>query len=141
MLVILIGIVAVLLFITIAFIHFYWAFGGRWGIDSALPKTVEGERMLNPGPVATIIVGLGLLLFGALFLIKLNILDLTIPEVVSNYGLWGIGGIFALRALGDFRYVGFFKKIKNTNFAKKDSLVFTPLCLFFSFAAILTQLN
>ncbi len=141
MLVLLVGIVAVLLFVAIASIHFYWAFGGQWGIDSALPKSVDGERMLSPGPLATIIVGLGLLLFGALFLIKLNILDLAIPEVVSNYGLWGIGGIFALRALGDFRYVGFFKKIKNTSFAKKDSMFFIPLCLFFSFAAVLTQLN
>jgi len=141
MLVTLIGIAAALLFLGIAFIHFYWAFGGRWGIDAAIPQLADGKQMLFPGPIPTIIVGLGLLLFGLLFLIKLNILNVEISAIISNYGLWLIGGIFAIRALGDFRYVGFFKKVKNTNFAKKDSVFYIPLCLFLSFAAIIIQLN
>jgi len=37
--------------------------------------------------------------------------------------------IFLLRAIGDFNYVGFFKKIKDTNFGKMDSKYYSPLCL------------
>jgi hypothetical protein len=38
--------------------------------------------------------------------------------------------VFAIRALGDFKYVGFFKKVKNTDFAINDTKYFTPLCAF-----------
>ncbi|WP_307347298.1 DUF3995 domain-containing protein [Metabacillus malikii] len=38
--------------------------------------------------------------------------------------------IFFLRAIGDFKYLGFTKKIKNTNFSKYDTALYTPLCLY-----------
>jgi hypothetical protein len=37
--------------------------------------------------------------------------------------------VLLLRAVGDFHYVGFFKRIRNTRFAKMDTLIYTPLCL------------
>jgi hypothetical protein len=46
-----------------------------------------------------------------------------------RYGSWFIPVVFLLRAVGEFRYVGFFKKIKNTSFAKMDSQYYSPLCL------------
>jgi len=36
---------------------------------------------------------------------------------------------FFFRAVGDFNYVGFFKKVKNTGFAKRDNRYYSPLCL------------
>ncbi|WP_205190355.1 DUF3995 domain-containing protein, partial [Burkholderia sp. LMG 13014] len=36
--------------------------------------------------------------------------------------------IFAVRAVGDFRYVGFFKRIRGSRFARMDTLYYSPLC-------------
>ncbi len=36
--------------------------------------------------------------------------------------------IFAVRAIGDFRYVGFFKHIRGSRFARMDTLCYSPLC-------------
>jgi len=38
-----------------------------------------------------------------------------------------------LRAIGEFKYLGFFKKIKNTEFAIADSKLFSPLSLAIGF--------
>jgi len=37
--------------------------------------------------------------------------------------------IFAFRALGDFRYVGFFKRVRGNLFAQRDTWFYSPLCL------------
>ena len=34
----------------------------------------------------------------------------------------------ALRAIGDFRYVGFFNRVRDTGFARLDTLAYSPLC-------------
>lgn len=36
--------------------------------------------------------------------------------------------MFAVRAVGDFRYVGFFKRIRGSRFARMDTLYYSPLC-------------
>ena len=33
------------------------------------------------------------------------------------------------RAIGEFRYVGFFKRVRGSRFAKLDTVVYSPLCL------------
>ena len=60
---------------------------------------------------------------------------------VYNYGYYFLAGIFILRAIGDFKYVGFFKKVKNTPFAKLDSKFYSPLCLLIGLAFIWIELN
>ncbi|WP_268893745.1 DUF3995 domain-containing protein [Paenibacillus puerhi] len=41
--------------------------------------------------------------------------------------------------MGDFRYVGMFKRVRGSRFARHDNYVFTPLCfwLCMSFVAAL----
>jgi hypothetical protein len=41
---------------------------------------------------------------------------------------------FAARAVGDFRYLGFFKRVRGTRFARADDRYFVPLCLALSAA-------
>ncbi|NRF91294.1 DUF3995 domain-containing protein [Paenibacillus frigoriresistens] len=35
--------------------------------------------------------------------------------------------------MGDFKYVGLFKRVKQTRFATYDTFLFTPLCLWLCF--------
>lgn len=117
------------IFFILAAIHFYWVIGGTWGFDQALPTNEKGERLLNPRKIDSAIVGIGLSLFGLFFLLKTNWFSFTLPTWIMKYGAYAVAVIFILRAIGDFKYVGLFKKIKDTEFAKMDNKVYVPLCL------------
>ncbi|MBC7774789.1 MAG: DUF3995 domain-containing protein [Phycisphaerae bacterium] len=119
------------IFTLLSGLHFYWMLGGNWGLAQALPTTEsEGKRMLNPGPLACLGIALGLLGF-ACYNVSLGIGFMKDrPFWANKWVIWAIAGIFLLRAMGDFRYVGFFKKVKNTEFGKMDTKWYAPLCLY-----------
>ena len=128
------------IFIGISSIHFYWVFGGKWGLSAVLPTKDAESEPTNPGVILTLIVALGLLMFGlfvgafgGFFSRLLEVL----PVFFTKYGMWIISTIFFVRAIGEFHYVGFFKKIKHTNFAKWDTKLFSPLCLLISILGVL----
>lgn len=124
----------ILLFLSL--LHFYWALGGQWGADKAVPKSPTGENLFSPGPLACIIVGIFLGLASVLFAVHIGFLDMTLPALIKQYGSLFIGIIFALRAVGEFRYVGFTKRITNSTFATLDSRYYSPLCLLIGLGGI-----
>jgi hypothetical protein len=136
-----IAIILFLVFLFISAIHFHWAIGGTWGSDSVLPTKENNEKVLNPSILATVIVALGVLGFGIFILVKSGILAFNLPYWLNQYGLWIIASIFILRAIGDFNYVGFFKKIKLTKFGKSDTKYFSPLCLLIGILTLILELN
>ena len=93
-----------------------------------------------PSVFATLTVAFGLLVMSLLHLEKVQIISLPIPAWINTYGLKIIAGIFLLRAIGDFRYVGFFKKTKATKFADLDTKYYSPLCILLSFNAFMTAI-
>ncbi|MEQ1554802.1 MAG: DUF3995 domain-containing protein [Ferruginibacter sp.] len=136
-----IAIILFLIFLFISSIHFYWAFGGQWGSDAVLPTRADNNtKVLNPSILPTLIVAFGLLGFGLFILVMSGLISYNIPQWLNNYGLWIIVSIFTLRAIGDFNYVGFFKKIKHTKFGKNDTKYFSPLCLTIGVLTIILEL-
>ncbi|MFD1629130.1 DUF3995 domain-containing protein [Pseudopedobacter beijingensis] len=136
-----IALVLFLIFLFISSIHFYWAFGGKWGSKAVLPtKDDNNTQVLNPTILSTLTVAFGLLCFGVFILVMSGLITFNIPLWLSKYGLWIIAGIFTLRAIGDFNYVGFFKKIKHTTFGKNDTKYFSPLCLTIGILTIILEL-
>lgn len=137
-----IAIILFLIFLLISSIHFYWAFGGKWGSDAVLPtKDDNNTNVLNPTFLPTLIVAIGLLGFGLFILVMSGLITFNTPQWLSKYGLWTIAVIFTLRAIGDFNYVGFFKKIKHTKFGKNDTKYFSPLCLTIGILTIILELT
>lgn len=134
------GSVLSLVFIVIASIHFYWGFGGENGLDKALPTDKKGNRVLNPGKIETFIVGFGILLFAFYYLLKIGLVRIELPEWIINYSGWIISLIFILRAIGEFKYVGFFKKNKDTEFGKFDTKYYSPLCLIIGLIGIIVEI-
>jgi hypothetical protein len=126
---ILLGFILVAISTVLAAIHFYWGIGGKWGATGAVPTKRGGEKVLQPGSFDCFVVGLGLLCFGLLVLVKAGILQINLPRWLADYGVWLISAIFILRSVGEFKYVGFFKKIRDTTFGKLDTKYFSPLCL------------
>jgi len=131
--------VAACLLLAISALHVYWAFGGRWGSSAALPAKPGSERPLFvPRLPETIGVAVVLAALCAMLLVQAG----EVPSVAKN-GLtrWGVGvaaGVFALRVVGDFRYLGLFKRIKGTSFAYWDSRLYIPLCLYLAVACGVT---
>lgn len=121
---------------VLALIHLNWAIGGTWGFAKALPTNLEGKRVINPKKIDSAIVGIGLMLFAFYFLIYGAVLDVPLPNWILTYGIWAISGIFLFRSIGDFKYIGFFKRIKKTEFGRLDSIYYSPLCLFLAVIGI-----
>lgn len=117
------------IFILLSALHFCWAAGSSWGIDGAIPKTPDGEWVMQPKKMDSAIVGLGLLLFAVFYLIQADYIMMNLPSWAVKIAGWLIPSIFFLRAIGDFKYVGFFKRIKTTDFARNDTNFYSPLCL------------
>lgn len=129
------GDIAVAIFAAVAALHLFWALGGKWGKDAAVPQTATSKTpVFRPGKLATLLVALVLAVAAAVVAARVGLLSLGIPDQLVRLacGLLALG--FLGRAIGDFRYVGFFKRIKGTRFARLDSIAYSPLCLFVAIA-------
>ena len=129
-----------IIFLSISAIHFYWAIGGKWGSNVAIPTNKDGNAPFQPGILPTLIVAFGLIGFALVSLGNLGLFDAFVAKKWINYATYTIIIIFTLRGIGDFNYAGLFRKIKNTDFAKYDKLYFTPLCFLIAILAFLAKL-
>ncbi|WP_194766205.1 DUF3995 domain-containing protein [Tamlana sp. I1] len=129
-----------IVFIGLGLIHFNWFFGGKFGFAEALPTKETGERVLNPKKIDSAIVAIGLTLFGMFYILKSGLVPWQLPQGIIKYASWIIPLIFILRALGEFKYVGFFKTVKNTTFAKYDTKFYSPLCAIIGLTGIVIAL-
>jgi hypothetical protein len=132
------GIVLAVIFALLSLLHLYWAAGGRFGRGVAVP-TVGGERLMNPSPFGTILVAAALFAAALVVLGRLKFWGAGVPVWIFYAGTWVIAVLFLLRTIGDFRYVGFFKSVSGTDFARWDTMLFSPLCLFIAVAAFLVS--
>jgi hypothetical protein len=125
------GAAAAVMLSLLAVIHIYWAAGGKIGKAAAIPSR-DSEPLFTPTPFTTIIVAIALIAMAALNAAKIGWIVIPgISEFVRN-GIWITAGIFLLRAIGDFRYIGFFKRHRESRFAQLDTLLYSPLCLLLS---------
>jgi Protein of unknown function (DUF3995) len=113
-----------IIFLIISGFHFYWAFGGKFGSQAVIPQ-MEGKMAFQPPVLATIFVALAMLIGAYLSWIPYGKTD----NKILIYGNLAIGIVFLIRAIGDFKYVGFFKKVKGSLFTENDSRYYSPLCL------------
>lgn len=127
-------------FFVLGILHLSWALGNSWGFASSLPTKETGERVLNPKRIDSAIVGLVLIAFGLFYGIKTNYVHLQLPNWIIRFANWFIPALFLLRAIGDFNYIGVFRKVKKTAFEKLDRTFFTPLCILISALGFLLYL-
>ncbi|CAN5510505.1 DUF3995 domain-containing protein [soil metagenome] len=120
------------IFLFLSLLHFHWAFGGRWSWGAAVPSKPDGKLLFNPGMTSSLVVAFGLLLFAFIMLGNSGLWDGVVARRYFQYGGWVISAIFLLRAIGDFRFIGFTKRVKGTPFAINDTRMYSPLCLIIS---------
>ena len=117
-----------IVFVSLAFWHFYMALVPSAGTSGAVPS-IEGKPLFIPSRKATIAVGVMLLLFACLVAATGGLVDVGISPLVLRWASFALALGLLARAIGDFRYVGFFKRIRGSRFATLDSFVFSPICL------------
>ncbi|UJF33021.1 DUF3995 domain-containing protein [Paenibacillus hexagrammi] len=102
----------------------------RKGALAAIPST-GSEPLFRPGKTATVVVAVALALAGW-FVLELGeaVHRFLFPSWLLMCGGWLLAAVFILRTIGDFRWVGLFKKQRGTLFAKWDTRLYSPLCLF-----------
>ena len=113
---------------ALALVHFFWVLGGGRGFGAAIPEA-NGKPLFTPHPIATALVGCALLVAAAIVLGRVGAWGAAWPPWIFRFGTWGLTGAFFLRAVGDFRYAGLFRRVRGTPFARWDARLFTPLCL------------
>lgn len=126
-----------IIFLLLSILHFYWAFGGQlWFLD-VLPSNSSGSKRLNPGMVSSLVIAFGLLFLALITLGNRGLFHKNIKTKYFRYGSLVIAGIFFLRAIDDFKFIGFFKTITQTRFAINDTQLFSPLCLFIGLISLM----
>jgi hypothetical protein len=132
--------VVCVIFAALAVWHFYMALVPSSGARGAVPS-VEGKPLFAPTRRATAAIGVVLLLFGALVLATAGVISLRVPHIALSWLSYGLALGLLGRAVGEFRYVGFFKRVHGTKFARLDTLVYSPLCLVLAIGVTLVALQ
>jgi hypothetical protein len=120
----------------IAGLHLFWAFGGSWGSRAAIPTKEDGRPIFSPSPFACVVVAGGLLAVAWMCIAHFALSTPIVSVFVASKLFWVLGAVFALRVLGDFRYVGLFRRVRGTDFAMMDAKFYSPLCAVYSAAFI-----
>jgi len=116
-----------------ALLHIYWAAGGRWLLDKAVPSVGAGGRQpFVPGRLLTAAVAVVLGGFALLLAAVSAGEGSALMRILVAAG----ATVLVARAIGDTRYAGFTKTVRGTAFAVADDRVLTPLVVFFAFGSV-----
>ncbi|ABY43725.1 DUF3995 domain-containing protein [Bacillus mycoides] len=128
--------ISVCILFLVSFLHVYWAFGGKWATNSVIP-TKAGEKAFTPGTGMTLFIALLLSMKAMILLQQANIVHSALPNVFVQMGSWVCMVVFFIRVIGEFHYFGIFKRKKDTQFARMDTVLYVPLCAFLSLSFLL----
>ncbi|HET8932083.1 MAG TPA: DUF3995 domain-containing protein [Polyangiales bacterium] len=127
------ALLAASLALGVAALHVYWAFAGTKHGGSAVPSSPNGQPLFSPGPLACIAVAVALAtLTAALAWAVFLPAALAWPlRTVLSLALI----VLSLRAIGDGRFVGFSKRVRDTAFGRADDALYTPAVVLLWFGA------
>jgi hypothetical protein len=129
-----IGVALGAVFGLLAALHVFWAFGGTWGSGAAIAE-IDGRPRFVPSRGATLAVAAALAGAGVVVLAKADLIFASVPPWTSQCAAAGLGAVLVLRSMGDFRLMGFFKSVRGTRFAMRDTWLYSPLCLLLGLGA------
>lgn len=130
-------IINTVIFILLSLLHVYWASGGELWYDAVLPTSSNGLHRLTPDTKSGWLIAAGLLFLAFITIGNQGFFNRYVSIKYFRYGALLIALIFLLRVIGDFKFIGIFKRVKGTKFAVDDTQVFSPLCLFIALLSLL----
>ncbi len=115
--------------LALGVVHFYWALGGSYAKAGAIPSSANGKPVLFPRPLITAAVGAALFVMAGLVGAAAGLLPVPVSPLLVKVPTGLLALVFLARGVGDFRYVGFFKSVKGSLFARRDTYFYSPLCM------------
>ncbi|MEA3032638.1 MAG: hypothetical protein QOH86_654 [Sphingomonadales bacterium] len=113
--------------------HLHWALGGRVGFSVSLPQGPDGAPVMahrlswwRPAAGA---VALALAMLAWLLLAYAGHLPRPLPKGLARAALLALAAAFVARALVPNPYVGLFKSLSGTRWARYDTRLYSPLFL------------
>ena len=125
----------IVVFVGLSALHVFWAAGGRTGGAAAIPRQA-GRALFRPSPLSTLAVAAALAAAALVIAAAAGWLGRGAPLRAGRRLAYVLALVFAVRAVGDFRYVGFFKSLGDDPFRWWDTWLFSPLCLGIAAAAL-----
>jgi hypothetical protein len=120
----------------LAALHVWWAVRPAGSAPAhrphdTVPTRADGTPLFVPGPGVTLAVAGALVAAAVVVLGRGGLLpatDTAWSGAVWRVGTWGLAGVLLLRVIGDFRWVGLFRRERRTRFARRDAWCYTPAC-------------
>jgi hypothetical protein len=109
--------------------HFYWGFGGQYGRHVAVPQREDGTPLFVPTATATLAVAAVLALILVVLAVYEMRLDLFLPRGLLRLGMVFLAMTFLIRGLSWHPYIGLFKTVRVTDFARNDTFFYSPGCV------------
>jgi len=127
-------------FVALALWHFGMALRPTTAGSATVPS-IAGKPLFRPSVAATVAVGLVLLLFACLVAATAGLVKVGVPVRVLSWLCYALAAGLLARAVGEFRYVGFFKSVRDSRFAKLDTVLYSPLCLLLALGVAVVALK
>lgn len=96
---------------------------------AATLPTLNGKPTITPEPWLVTLVGVLLLCMGGLVAATAGLVVAPVSPGVLAGLCYGLAAVFLIRAIGDFKLIGFFKRIRDSRFSRWDTFAYSPLCL------------
>lgn len=116
------------IFTFLSGVHFYWLMGGKLGLSAAVPQ-IDGQLAFEPAWWQVLMVAAGLLFCALLIAANSDWINLPFSSNLERIAINYLAALFTLRAIGDFKVIGFVKKSRQGLFARRDTILYTPLCV------------
>jgi hypothetical protein len=129
-----------LTFVALALWHLWMALSPEVNATAAVPSTA-GRPVTVPSTMAFVGVAAVLLAFAGLVAATGGIVQVGLSAKQLSWLSFGLALGLLARAIGEFKYVGFFKRVRGTRFALLDTLVYSPLCLLLAAGVALVAKN
>lgn len=120
------NIILIIISLIVAGFHILWGIESR-GTRKVIPEDDDFRPIFSPTPFACFLMAFAFIILALFSLAKY--VNFPLPHLVDAYGTYAVAIVFFLRAIGDFNYMGIFKKKYKSEFAHHDTYFFTPLCI------------
>lgn len=109
-------------------LHVFWGVRNRYGGSVVIPE-LRGQPAFGPARAQSFAVAAALFAATFIALAQGRVVPALLPRTPLSWAAMAAGSAFLLRAIGEFRLVGFSKRIRGTAFARWDTWCFSPLCV------------
>lgn len=128
--------------VGLGILYIYWMLGGKNSIEYFFPaNSPYRKKNIKPNKLKLAVYAIGMFVMAWFFIEQMAGFTKVFNADAFKWGNKIISGIFLLRAVGNFTYLGFTKSFKKGTFARLDTYFYSFLCIMIAVFAYLLSLT